>query len=67
MINKGNTMSEKKADNTRRIVISITFGDYTVSMMDQDSFWLHNRDGEGMQVYNHEFAAMLDKHFKDNF
>ncbi len=60
-------MSEKKADNTRRIVISITFGDYTVSMMDHDSFWLHNRDGEGMQVQNHEFAAMLDKHFKENF
>ncbi len=60
-------MSEEKADNRRRIVITITFGDYIVSMLDQDSFWLHNRDGEGMQVYNHEFAAMLDKHFKENF
>ncbi len=46
---------------------SLTIGDYTLTRLDDDSVWLEHESGEGMQVWNNDFADLIEKHFKEYF
>ena len=50
-----------------RISFNIQFGDYIVSLFDDNSIWLENKNGEGMQVWSNEITNLLDKYFIENF
>jgi len=55
------------SDNKREIKIAIYVGDYIIESVSKDSFWLQNKDGEGMGISNDDLAKMfaewMDKHF----
>lgn len=46
---------------------TLTIGEYTLTSFDEDSLWLEHESGEGMQVWNNDFEALIDNHFKENF
>ena len=54
-------------NNKRDTVITIMVGDYMLKTHDDDSFWLQHKDGEGMTIWNHELAKLLDDYAKENF
>ena len=51
--------------NTGRV--KAVFGKYLLETYDEDSLWLENEAGEGMQVWNNDFAELLDEYFIKKF
>lgn len=55
------------APAARNIYTAIRFGKYHLSIHDEDSIWLENTDGEGMQIYNNDVFELLDAYFTKHF
>lgn len=44
----------------------LTVGEYTISPW-MDDFWIENKSGEGMQVFNKNFEKLIDDYFNNEF
>lgn len=59
-------MNDQKKPTECHIHTSIRFGRYHLSVFDEESIWLENTDGEGMQIQNNNVFELLDAYFKEH-
>jgi hypothetical protein len=45
----------------------LTVGKYTITHYYDDDYWIEEDDGEGMQVFAHNFEKLIDDFYKEEF
>lgn len=51
----------------RIVKVTIEVGDYTLSIQDDDSFFLQHESGEGMRLWNNDLAKIFKEYLEKNF
>jgi hypothetical protein len=46
--------------------VEIVIGEFTISLMTSEEFWICKQDGEGMSVPEKNLEALLAKFFEEN-